>query len=329
MLFLFEAVFLPGRNEMSNHAGFQNGGREARPGGTLLERVRHRLRFWLRYPAFLRARWQDARLARGVHHELAVCAIFREEEPFLSEWLHFHEKIGVTKFYLYNNFSTDSFAKVLAPFVARGVVELTDWPFPVGQLSAYRHCLRRHRLDARWVALIDIDEFLFSPASENLPSVLREFADLPGIVVYSAYFGSNGHARRPPALVLEAFTRRAPHSLWTAKTIVNPRHVYKVGIHTSKYLIGDASDTARRSWDAAHVPVWDRLRINHYWSRSLEDLDAKIARGDASTSTARDPAWHHAFESGLNAEEDRAILEIPKRQSRGDKPGAEGAVGGS
>ena len=282
---------------------------------TWLDRFRRVARGWLRYPAFMRARWSDARLQAKAHHELAVCAIFREEGPFLEEWLRFHEGVGVTKFYLYNNFSTDSFSEVLAPFVARGVVELTDWPFSTGQLAAYQDCLRRHSQDARWIAFFDIDEFLFSPASRDIRLVLREFADLPGVVVYAAFFGSSGHTRRPQRPLIESFTRRALLSHCSGKSIVNPRHVYKVGVHTFKYLHRDALDTARRVCTPESIPVWDRLRINHYWSRSLEDLEAKVARGDASTPTPRDSTWHHAYEAGLNVEEDRAILEVPKPSS--------------
>jgi hypothetical protein len=46
------------------------------------------------------------------------------------------------------------------------------------------------------------------------------------------------------------------------------------------------------------VPVVERLRINHCWSGSLEDLATKIARGDALIDTARDAAWHYASSSG-------------------------------
>jgi hypothetical protein len=37
----------------------------------------------------------------------AVVAIFREEAPFLDEWLRFHDSVGVGHFNLYNNFSTE------------------------------------------------------------------------------------------------------------------------------------------------------------------------------------------------------------------------------
>ena len=60
------------------------------------------------------------------------------------------------------------------------------------------------------------------------------------------------------------------------------------------------------------MPVLDLLRINHYWSRSLQDLETKIARGDASTPQPRDRDSHLDFERALNAERDEAILPIAR-----------------
>ena len=38
---------------------------------------------------------------------LAVCAIYRNEAPYLREWIEFHRLVGVERFFLYNNESTD------------------------------------------------------------------------------------------------------------------------------------------------------------------------------------------------------------------------------
>ena len=41
--------------------------------------------------------------------ELAVCAIFRDEAQYLDEWLTFHHGVGVERFFLYNDRSTDDY----------------------------------------------------------------------------------------------------------------------------------------------------------------------------------------------------------------------------
>ena len=81
--------------------------------------------------------------------------------------------------------------------------------------------------------------------------------------------------------------------------------------HLFKFSSGEAVDTNRRPHsEGRDAPVFDVLRYNHYWSRSIEDLRTKVGRGDASTPQSRDLAWHLEFEAQLNAEEDRSIVPI-------------------
>ena len=273
---------------------------------------RTRLRLALRALVGVWKQWREPALARRTSHPLAVCAIFREEAPFLDEWLTFHAGIGVTHFYLYNNFSTDNFHDVLQPWQAAGFVTLTDWPVDVGQIPAYQDCLRRFKHQARWIAFIDVDEFLFAPGSGQVGPVLDSLAHLPGIEVWHVYFGANGHVKRPASSVIESYTSCAPATTTTVKTIANPRLVYKPGVHQFKYWIGNGLDTSGQVSGPSAMPVFDRLRINHYWSRSLEDLDMKIQRGDATTASKRGHDWHHEFERKLNGVSDFAIHPVAR-----------------
>ena len=123
---------------------------------------------------FLLSPWSSS-----YQYPLAICAIFKNEAPWLREWIVYHRDIlGVKRFYLYNNRSTDEFAEVLQPFIEDGLVELIEWdiaygpPFeeramdhfkrcPPGQVRAYNDCLKKRALGkARWVAIIDVDEFI-------------------------------------------------------------------------------------------------------------------------------------------------------------------------
>src|SRR6185437_4229751 len=78
-----------------------------------LDRTRVKARAMLRAPVGLTVRLIE-RASGDFKYPLAVCAIFREEAPFLDEWIAFHHGIGVRHFYLYNNFSSDHFRQVLA-----------------------------------------------------------------------------------------------------------------------------------------------------------------------------------------------------------------------
>merc|ERR1719253_2400698 len=61
-------------------------------------------------------------------HFLSVVAIFRGEDDYLDEWLHYNIIQGVDHFYLYSNQNGDNTKRKLRPYVASGYVTLVDWP---------------------------------------------------------------------------------------------------------------------------------------------------------------------------------------------------------
>ena len=77
-------------------------------------------------------------------NELAIGAIMKNEGPYLKEWLDFHILVGVTKFYLYDNESTDETKEILKPYIKSGIVEYNYWPGKAMQMAAYFDILDKH-----------------------------------------------------------------------------------------------------------------------------------------------------------------------------------------
>ena len=255
----------------------------------------------LRFPRELRAKARDrAALARPLRYYLSACAIFRNEAPYLEEWLVFHLGVGVEHFYLYENRSTDDFRGVLAPFLERRVVSLVDWPKSQGQRAAYLHCLRSAAAESRWITFLDLDEFLFSPQQRDIRPILERHRHLPSLQIRRATFGSSGHRTKPPGGVLESYTRRAAE-LRGPKSIANPRLIRAIHNPHQFSMWGD---------DETHF--CDELRINHYWSRSIEELAEKLRRGDAWFKRERLVDWHMSEEARLNEVEDRWIQPLAR-----------------
>ena len=61
--------------------------------------------------------------------QLSICAIFKNEAPYLREWVEFHRLVGVESIYLYQNRSEDDYQSALHPFLNDGFVHLIDWPY--------------------------------------------------------------------------------------------------------------------------------------------------------------------------------------------------------
>ena len=220
---------------------------------------------------------------------LAVCAIFQDEASYLAEWVTFHRLMGVERFYLYDNDSSDDWREVLAPEIRAGIVRATPWPGgPIQggvQRGAYSDCIRRHRRDTRWIAFIDVDEFLFSPIGRPLPDLLRDFDRVPAIVVNWRNFGTGGWEHRPNGLVTESYVTRAPADSAKSqlvKSIVYPRktstHVESIHhFHHYGQAVGEDGQPVR-PWTSIRKPSTTKLlRINHYYAKSAEELQRKLA----------------------------------------------------
>ena len=105
-------------------------------------------------------------------YDLAVVAIFKDEAHYLREWLDYHLVAGVDHFYLYNNDSTDNFTEVLAPYVAANIVTLIDFPGRAMQMPAYEDALEKFRFTCRYMAIIDLDEFIFPKTNQSIAEVV-------------------------------------------------------------------------------------------------------------------------------------------------------------
>jgi hypothetical protein len=218
---------------------------------------------------------------------LSVAAIYYDETPYLREWIAFHRIVGVERFFLYDNGNTDDHLEALAPFLADGTVVLHEWPERPGQITAYEHCLRTHRHDSRWIAVLDLDEFLFSPTFRPLPEVLVDYEQYPAVVANWVMFGTSGHVTAAPGLVTETHDyRKQIPEVEHIKSIVDPTRTDRVlSPHSFTYTDGFAVTEQfvaidRKPWGMAPFSA-ERLRINHYSQRSEEEYVRKLSRPTA------------------------------------------------
>jgi hypothetical protein len=111
------------------------------------------------------------------------------------------------------------------------------------------------------------------------------------------------------------------------KSIVNPRWVRRCNAHRPKELWrGELLDENRRPPSRRGTQSTlshSVLRINHYWSKSLEELREKVEKGNVYDKRPyRNLESWLARERALNASEDTTILPIWKaiRQGQGAAP---------
>jgi hypothetical protein len=76
--------------------------------------------------------------------KIGICAIFKDEARDLLEWLAFHKMIGVDRFFLYDNGSSDGGSELIRRSDFSRNVMITKWDDRPGQLSAYNHFRINH-----------------------------------------------------------------------------------------------------------------------------------------------------------------------------------------
>ncbi len=218
-------------------------------------------------------------------YELAISSMFRNEAPYLKEWIEYHRMAGVEHFWLYNDNSTDHWQEVLQPYIDSGLVEVTYWPTPVGtswvtnQVDSFRDAIKRAQGNTQWVALIDIDEFLVPMKGRSIPECLKNyFSNASAVYVNWRNFGTGGvyvPQGEPLLFRLTAASLVSHSDNAVGKSIVRPEAVDLVGVWCPHHfplnpgaicINGSKQQMCYRGTD---LPTDGKhhgefLRINHY-----------------------------------------------------------------
>jgi len=225
---------------------------------------------------------------------LAVCTIAKNEGVYFEEWIDWHRKMGVEKFYIYDNESSDDTKKILTPYVESGLVEYIFWPGKKQQLPVYDDCIERHRLDTRWIAVIDLDEFIVPIRDKTIPEFLKRFEYFSAVEINWLNYGSGGVKTKEDGLVMDRFKYHSSlsHILNRhVKTIINPRRIFSfIGAHEAARISGSAADSYGQPININfrdREPQHDVIRINHYAVKSYQEFLEKRTRGSVRAAVNR------------------------------------------
>jgi hypothetical protein len=231
---------------------------------------------------------------------LSLCAIMKNEGSYVYEWLSYHYAIGVERFFIFDNGSTDDMVETIRSWPNADAVTIVDWPHQAGQVSAYREMITKFRDASEWCAFIDGDEFLRPTGDKSIPDILRNLPDDCGaLYVHWLFFGSSGFQVKQPGLVTETFLKRAHNGFSPnriGKTIARLSAAYGVlNVHMIAChgrTLNDAGDEMISS-EAQEKPSHQQLAVNHYFCKSLEEWRDRRSRGRA-TKNPDDPEFRRS-----------------------------------
>lgn len=238
------------------------------------------------------------------YHTLGIAAIVKNEAPYIDEWLTYHRAAGVTKFYIYDNGSTDGTRDILHSYADKGLVELIDYPLVAGQLQAYNDAICRSRFVCKYLALVDVDEFLVAASGKTLPlemeNLMKKNPDAAGMGARWRCFGSAGEKNYRDEEVTKRFCYRAEDDFEPnihIKSIFNPRLAEYVRTpHNVEFLWGWClMSVAGEVIPGYAMPQLQKegIFVYHYFVKSEEEFRAKIKRGTADGTVARNMDYFH------------------------------------
>ena len=247
-------------------------------------------------------------------YRLALCAVVRNEEFNIQEWVLYHFLHGVQHFYLFDNDSDDDTRDYLQPLVQLGLVTLKRAPggeHRAALAGVLEECFAtggEKNLPTDWLAHWDVDEFLVLPAvaEVNLGALTGKDAHLfydnlwhfeheaiGAVVLHRMDFGSNGHDTAALGTVLEEYTERLigvrPGGAQYGKVMVR---LDSLVAHKGTHAPPELKNGSRASFvntaayvEGVQVPIFEPFRLNHYLTRSHEECM------DKSTSLRTKGSW--------------------------------------
>lgn len=240
---------------------------------------------WLRFCAKMAL---PIRLRKTSSHEgyLAVVAIFRDEAPYLKEWLDFHLKAGVDHFFLFNHSSVDNFREILSEYPTK--VTLRDWAGR--QPAAYQRAVIDYGIGYRWMMFIDVDEFVFPSDLGTLPEVLKGMEREDLILLPWRVFGTGGIDDRDRTTSVVSSFRHSidysspnlPSRASTVKAIANPRTMRRAQTHCPEMRPGTRpavwSNGEPISKKKSAYSAGQQIFLHHYVSKSRAEFEEKKSR---------------------------------------------------
>ena len=253
---------------------------------------------------------------------LTLCAIAKNEGRYLKEWIEYHKMLGVEKFFIYDNESSDNTREILLPYIDSNLVEYRYFPGKKMQLKAYANCVKKHKYHTRYMGFLDIDEFIVPIKHKTLPDYLRSLGKFTGVQINWLVYGSSGAKKREKGFVIERFKDHSlpDHKLnHHIKVILNPRLILRFfsahrPVIFGRYIDSDGKITKKQFWD--RIPVSNQIRINHYAIKSYEEFLEKRSRGRARFNKKRGLDYFDNYDLNdikNDSVMDKYVVELKKR----------------
>lgn len=228
-------------------------------------------------------------------YNTSVCLLIKDENDYINEWLKWHISIGFDHFFIYDNRSKVPIEETVDTMY-RSYCTFIDYSsgYNCLQVDCYNHALKNFGSETKWMAFIDTDEFIRVTDGQNINEFLRDYETHDGLYVRWILYNANGLRHKDTRPQRERFTQQVPYErqLPCGKSIIQPAKVKTMGTHfpcgtMGQYDMVDSDGNYLRVGGIRKFSPNDKIVIDHYFTRSLEEWHEKAARGSCDPRVYR------------------------------------------
>ena len=214
-------------------------------------------------------------------HYLDALLIVRNERPqYLTEWAEHYFKLGVEHIHIIEHTpSNTKIPQLPHTTITRIASERAR------QDEAYFELIPT--IQSEWLAIIDADEFIIC---NDLHTLLQN-TKADALAINWLVFGSSGHIE-PIYPIHGNYTYRAAtnHIINThVKSIVRPAAIHHQGQNPHYFGIKTVNELGQPVTSPFSPYTGTKIRINHYYTRSRQDWEARMTRGQADQPDKKRP----------------------------------------
>jgi Glycosyl transferase family 2 len=238
-----------------------------------------------------------------------ISANVRDDNDYLDEWIGYHLSIGFEHIVIYDHLSRvpvdPKWNKVTVYRLERESLFKPEF--------IHNHTLHKHK--SFWMAHIDVDEFIVLE-SNNINDFMQKYEQCGALGIPWSMFGSSGHTNKPKGLVKDNYLYRKPdeNPEWI-KSIINTQFCTVINDpHHGIYTVPAVNEDFVPIEGPRAISSRKSIRLNHYFTRSLEEYKRKIERGTGNPQTPVRPLqWLYDIDSRATIYDDKLLNYDSKR----------------
>jgi len=227
------------------------------------------------------------------HLKIALCAIGKNENPYIREWVEWYKNIGISNIFLYDNneLNGERFEEVIHDYIKNDFVKIIDRRGKIINIKrddngntiqgeAYHNCYYNNYKNYDWIFFFDIDEFLIIDYKYgNIFEFLNDFNEYDGIKIQWRMYGDNGMLYYENKSVIERFQNKnnVGYDKFLKSILKCKEYKFELlfcahGIlNKEPYIVNVNKKRVRHKYKDSkaykNLPVY----LNHFYSKSTEE----------------------------------------------------------